>query len=93
MAPRKKDGETQDWSVVENKRVAGGQVVLRRVLAEDNELYVYAESVDRVSTSLPRRRRGTRDAEAATGVAVDAASRASRGGNPARGNAMRLGAA
>ena len=31
--PRKKDGKTQDyWSVVENKRVAGGRVVQRHVL-------------------------------------------------------------
>ena len=31
--PRKKDGKTHDyWSVVENKRVAGGQVVQRHVL-------------------------------------------------------------
>jgi hypothetical protein len=32
-APRKKDGKTHDyWSVVENKRVAGGRVVQRHVL-------------------------------------------------------------
>jgi len=31
--PRKKDGKTHDyWSVVENKRVAGGRVVQRHVL-------------------------------------------------------------
>ena len=31
--PRKKDGKTHDyWSVVENKRVAGGRVVRRHVL-------------------------------------------------------------
>jgi len=34
---------------------AGVQV---KLLAEDDELYVYAESVDRVSKSLPRRRPG-----------------------------------
>ena len=32
--PRKKDGKTHDyWSVVENKRVAGGRVVQRHVLS------------------------------------------------------------
>lgn len=31
--PRKKDGKTHEyWSVVENKRVAGGRVVQRHVL-------------------------------------------------------------
>ena len=31
--PRKKDGKTHDyWSVVENKRVAGGRIVQRHVL-------------------------------------------------------------
>ena len=45
--PRKKDGKAHDyWSVVENKRVAGGRVVQRRVLAEGNELYVYLAQPD-----------------------------------------------
>ena len=42
-----RNGKTQDcWSVVENKRVAGGRVVQRRVLAEGNELYVYLAQPD-----------------------------------------------
>jgi hypothetical protein len=50
-----RNGKTQDcWSVVENKRVAGGRVVQRRVLAEGNELYVYLAQPD--GRNKPERR-------------------------------------
>ena len=55
-----------------------------KLLAEDGELYVFAESADRVS-------QGTRDAQAATEVAVEAAARARRHGNLARGDADEAG--
>ena len=68
---------TKPWQ----KASAGVRVTL---LAEDDELYVYAESVD-------ARQQGTRDAQSPTEVAVEAAAGVGRNGNPARGDADEAG--
>ena len=54
------------------------------LLAEDNELYVFAESVDRASKEA-------RDAQSPTEVAVEAAAGVGRDGSPARGDADEAG--